>query len=233
MRHIRYWLLTFTILCNCCFSLAPSSFPQAKKIADKIFIDHKQTLYCQCDYDASHKVDLSSCGMGDANGLKRANRTEWEHMMPAQNFGRQLECWQRPLCEKNGKAYKGRRCCEKIDPIFRQIEAELYNIFPAVGIINQVRSNYRFSMLEGNGRFHGCPFKVDKQLRKVEPSDYAKGIVARANLFVAYRYQIELSKSQRMLFESWDNQYPPTPWEKEWAHRVYLIEGYKNFYIEK
>lgn len=214
-----------------CFGESPASFAKAKKIAWQLFSDHRKTLYCQCQFDDRHQVDLASCNMLSAEFFKRAHRVEWEHMMAAENFGRQFACWREALCEKNGKRYKGRRCCQKIDGKFRHIEAELYNLWPAVGLVNEARSNFRFSMLENKQLFYGCSFAVDKQARRVEPADEAKGIVARANLFVADHYAISISKAQRQLFNAWNKQFPPSLWEKEWARRVAEIEGYNNAYI--
>lgn len=91
--------------------------------------------------------------MEAAADKKRALRLEWEHMMPAENFGRQFACWRVPLCRhSNGSPYKGRACCEKIEPRFRQAEAELYNLWPEVGLLNQLRSNYRYAELLVNQR---------------------------------------------------------------------------------
>lgn len=92
---------------------------------------------------------------------------------------------------KTRQAYKGRKCCEKIDATFQRAEAELYNLWPAEGLVNQ----------------------------------------ARANLFMADTYGIELAKRQRQLFLSWDKRFPPDPWEIQWATKVAAIEGYTNPYI--
>ena len=51
------------------------------------------------------------------------------------------------------------------------------------GLINQARSNYRFGFVSSTDNTYGCAIKIDKKNRKVEPSDEAKGIVARAYLF--------------------------------------------------
>ena len=48
---------------------------------------------------------------------------------------------------------------------------------------------------------------------------------------MAEKYNIELSVSQKKLFEVWNKQSPPTDWEKEWAAQVAKIEGYSNPYI--
>ncbi|WP_131781534.1 endonuclease [Legionella gresilensis] len=208
------------------------NFGQAKKNARVLFAFHRETLYCHCRFDARLQVDLNSCNMQSAAKFKRAHRVEWEHMMPAENFGNQFACWRELLCQKqNGKLYRGRACCERIDPKFRQAEAELYNLWPAVGLVNQARSNYRYSMLDTHTTFYGCPITIDSSTRRVEPADYAKGIVARANLFMSYKYKIRLSEAQRTLFLSWDEQFPPNDIEIQWAQAVAKIEGYENPYI--
>jgi len=74
---------------------------------------------------------------------------------------------------------------------------------------------------------------VRPTLRKVEPPNRAKGVVARANFFMAERYHIHLSKSQRKLFEAWNKEFPPTAWEKTQANQVAKFEGYHNAYIER
>nr|WP_058532942.1 DUF4113 domain-containing protein [Legionella saoudiensis] len=81
------------------------------------------------------------------------------------------------ICDKT---LKGRTCCQKIDERFRHMDAELYNLWPESGLINQARSNYRFGMVPGQDDYFGCTIKIDKATRRVEPADVAKGVVARA-----------------------------------------------------
>ncbi len=69
-------------------------------------------------------IDRESCGYKPRNERtkkgkvnQRARRIEWEHLIPAENFGRQFSCWREgnPQCvSSKGKAYKGRRCCTKV-----------------------------------------------------------------------------------------------------------------------
>lgn len=213
---------------------SPHSFSSAKKIAITIFKAHPKTLYCQCAFNKNKEINLNSCHMQQAKAIKRAYKLEWEHMMPAENFGRQFKCWREKICkDKKGRAFKGRKCCEKIDSRFRKAEVELFNLWPSVGIINQKRSNYRYSPISGKHDTFGCDFASNSTLRKAEPANHAKGIVARANLFMADKYQVKLSKQQRTLFEIWNKKFPPQKWEKEWALKVAAIEGYTNIYITK
>jgi len=212
---------------------SPANFAKAKGIAKTLFKDHRQTLYCNCQFDENHRIDLTSCQMDTAFEKKRAFRVEFEHMTPAEHFGHSLPCWTEPLCLHKGKAYKGRRCCAKIDAHFREMEAELYNLWPAEGLVNQARSNFPYALVDSREGFYGCPIQIDRRGRRVEPEDRIKGAVARASLFMVYFYHVELGEEQRQLFETWDNQFPPDDWEKEWGRRVAESEGYTNPYIER
>ncbi|WP_058441783.1 endonuclease [Legionella brunensis] len=225
------WLLGLLFFTSVAASQSPNTFPQAKKIAASIFAKNPITLYCHCRFDSKKAIDLSSCRMEEAQSIKRSHRLEWEHMMPAEHFGQQRPCWREALCEKQGKRFKGRKCCELIDKQFNHMEAELYNLWPSVGLINQLRSNYRYGLIPTKAKTYGCDFGVKKENRIVEPADDAKGIVARANLFMASHYKLRLSDSQRQLFEAWNKMFPPSPWEITWALEVEAIEGYKNPYI--
>ncbi len=110
-------------------------------------------------------------------------------------------------------------------------EAELYNLWPAEGIINLVRSNYHYSKTDKNLNYYGCRFSVDKENHLVEPDDSVKGLVARANLFMKKKYHIKLSSQQHKLFTEWNKKFPPMDWEKVWARKVAEIEGYDNPFI--
>ena len=174
-------ILLFPLILN---AQPPKNFSAAKKELRKLFGNDRRTLYCNCKYDKYNRIDLKSCNMQTASNKKRSHRVEAEHILAASTFGRHFACWREKLCcKRNGKKYKGRKCCEKINAKFRSAEAELYNLWPANGLTNGARSNYKFSSLPGSTSFYGCNFKIKN--RAVEPSNSAKGIVARANLFMS------------------------------------------------
>lgn len=76
--------------------------------------------------------------------------------------------------------------------------------------------------------------KIDKSSRRAEPPDSAKGVVARAYLFImSEHYGLSLSPSQKKLFIGWNKKFAPSTWEKQWALQVALIEGYENKYISQ
>ena len=66
---------------------------------------------------------------------------------------------------------------------------------------------------------------------RVEPSDKAKGIIARAYLFMQQRYGYQMGKSQERLFNALNKRFKPSAWEIKWAKQVAKIEGYENSFI--
>lgn len=64
------------------------SFNQAKKILERqVYPDHRVTFYCRAPFDAKKQITLPE-GFTTPKHEKRAHRIEWEHVVPAENFGR-------------------------------------------------------------------------------------------------------------------------------------------------
>ncbi len=113
-------------LSSAAIAAPPSSFSAAKREAVKIYADHPTSFYCGCDIKWQGKKgipDLASCGYQVRKQEKRASRIEWEHVVPAWQFGHQRQCWQ------NG----GRKNCTRNDNVFKSMEADLHNLTPAIG----------------------------------------------------------------------------------------------------
>ncbi len=193
---------------------SPQSFSQAKRMAADLYSDHNRSFYCDCSYRRRGKKlvpDLSSCGYQPRKEKKRASRIEWEHVVPAWAFGHQLQCWQQG----------GRKNCRKNSKLFRQMEADLYNLVPAVGEINGNRSNYSFAVLEGEPRVYGaCDFEVDFKRRKAEPAPAVRGDIARIYWYMRDQYGLRISQKQQKLFEAWAQMDPPDQWEREREQRI-------------
>ncbi len=198
------------------------NFSEAKKLAARVYHDNRQTFYCGCSYDNKKRVDANSCGYRPRKNRRRGQRIEWEHVVPAYALGHTRQCWREPICRNSkGKPYKGRRCCEKIDPEFRSMVSDLRNLVPAIGELNGDRSNFNFSLLEGEPRRYGaCDFEVDHSTRKVEPTPSVRGDIARIYFYMQQTYGLPISNKQRRLFQQWDREDPITTWERERNARI-------------
>ena len=212
------------------------SFNSAKRMLEhQVYFDHCVTLYCGAEFDAQKHVSLPA-GFTAAAHEKRATKVEWEHAVPAENFGRAFPEWRdgHPECvNRNGKPFKGRRCAEKVNMEYRHMQADMYNLFPAIGAVNAIRSNKQYSALHGSvSAFGSCPAKVDG--KRFEPPDRAKGQVARSALYMADSYpKYRLSRQQLQLFEAWDKMYSVDAWECTRVKRIEKLQGNENARVKE
>ena len=159
-------------------------------------------------------------------------RVEWEHVVPAENFGRAFKEWREGdgrCTNEKGHFYKGRRCAEKMSAEYRLMQADMYNLFPAVGAVNAIRSNYNYELLPGvPNTFGTCEMKIDG--RRAEPPERSRGEIARAMLYMegAYAPVFRMSDRQRRLAQNWNEQHPVVQWECTRAARIEKLQGNVN-----
>lgn len=227
-----------------------TSFSKAKKLMKKVYVDHQVTFYCGCDYSyiqvkgkETSLVNPASCGYKPRTPVTkkgkqniRTTRIEWEHVIPAENFGRQFACWRdgaTACVKKDGKPYKGRKCCEKVDRKFAIMQADMHNLRPAIGELNGDRSNFRYGMITGEPRAYGrCDFEVDLKERRVEPKEDIRGDIARTYWYFEKEYGMKISDHDRKLLQAWEKSDPADQWERERNKRIGKIQGGVNSFIE-
>ena len=155
-------LITFALISSTLFFQAPSlaeningnqrfeSFNQVKKILEKdVVFDHRFTLYCQAPFMANKQILLPE-GFQTTSHKKRASRIEWEHVVPAENFGRSFTEWREgssDCFDNKGSPFKGRKCAEKANRTFRLMQCDMYNLYPSIGAVNAERGNKNFEVL--------------------------------------------------------------------------------------
>ncbi len=203
-----------------------NSFSEAKIYAAKINAEAPGSFYCGCHitWEGKHGVpDLNSCGYKVRKNEQRAHRIEWEHVMPAWQFGHLLSCWQQG----------GRKACAK-DPRFRHIESDLHNLQPAIGEVNGDRGNAMFSHWESNStQYENCGMKIDMRSNRADPPVRTRGTIARTYLYMRDRYRIKLPARQVRLFDAWNRRYPPDAWECKRNQLITQVQGNSNTWIER
>lgn len=206
-------------------SFHQNNFRQAKVVASQINADAPD-FYCGCTINWQGKKgvpDLKSCGYSVRKNANRARRIEWEHVVPAWEFGHQRQCWQEG----------GRKNCAK-DPVYRRIESDLHNLQPAIGEVNGDRNNFQYSQWNGGEQPYGqCAMKVDFKQKLAEPPARARGAIARTYFYMRDRYQLRLSRQQTQLFSAWDKLYPVSVWECERDSRIAQVQGNHNPYVQR
>jgi deoxyribonuclease-1 len=224
-------LITISTYSNSAGNSAIQSFNKAKKQLElAVYHDHRETLYCSAEFDDKKNIILP-VGFTTTKHKERANRVEWEHVVPAENFGRTFAEWREghPKCiNKKGKFFKGRKCAEKLNIEYRYMQSDMYNLFPAIGAVNAMRSNYNFvAYLPEKSEFGSCDMPIDA--RKAKPPESARGRIARTYLYMQSTYKrYKMSKQQEKLMAAWDKMHPVSAWECLRAKRIKKIQGNDN-----
>ncbi len=225
---LRSTFIIFLLLIS--FSVqAVGSFTQAKKkLYKRVFDNQGTTLYCGCLWQ-NKQVDLSSCGLHSyfpKKHLKRARRTEAEHIIPASWLLKVNKKYRQ--CAIDSKAHKDskRYYCRKHDDDYKKAHNDLVNLMPAVGQINADRSNKPFVdyvTTEKNG-YGKCT--AVSGTRGFTPPDSIKGDIARVAFYMSKTYGVVYSKRQHELFIKWDVFDPVTVDEVKHHQRVMQVQGY-------
>lgn len=205
------------------------SFSSAKRMSIQINKDAPGSFYCGCTIHWQNKkgfADLNSCGYLPRKNPQRATKIEWDHIVPAWEFGHQLQCWQ-----QGGR----KNCCH--DPYYRLMEADLHNLQPVLREINNDRANFRFSQWQTiktpDSPYGACDMFIDFKARRSQPPARTRGAIARDWLYMHDRYHLQLSSQQMRLFNVWDRQYPVTEWECLRNKRITQIQGNSNLRVAK
>lgn len=207
------------------------NFTKAKKVLTDFYTQHPQyqsDFYCNAPFkwvknrfevipSEAYTPRNAKTKKGKIN--ERARRIEWEHIMPAHNFGQHLPCWRKG----------GRKECQN-DETFNKMEGDLQNLVAAIGEVNGDRSNYRYAESTKDMEFsqYGkCAVFTDFKAKRFYPADYSKGWIARSYLYMSKTYKIRLSDQEKGLMEAWDKTFPVSQREKDF--REFAA---KRFYVE-
>ncbi len=243
-----WWLLLIVIMIvitSVSYAGQNESFSKSKKQLRKIYLNNQTTFYCVCSYNFKNKkdmIDATSCGYkprlpyfksGKPN--IRSKRIEWEHVVPAENFGRQFRCWRNgdsSCVNSKGKSYKGRRCCTKVNQNYRIMQADMHNLVPAVGELNADRSNYRFDFeLPKATQYGACEFEVLFKERRVRVKKDIRGNIARSYLYMNDQHGMALSKQEIKKYKAWNKEDPVDAWEQARNLQIQKVQGNLNSFI--
>lgn len=143
-----------------------------------------------------------------------------EHVFPMGWVSRELRCGKRDQCRRTSSS-------------FNRIESDMHNLYPARKDVNRSRAAYPFAMIKGERHpFPGCDLELDHQSRRVEPSPEIRGDIARAMLYMADEYGLQLHKKQRRLMIEWHEADPPGREERRRNEIIERIQGKRNRYID-
>jgi len=215
-----------------------SSFSKAKRLSAQVTATMDDTtFYCGCEYSVTNKstgggkTDLKSCEYDFRKNKKRAERIEWEHIVPASRSGKNLQCWNEghSQCDK-----PGRECCAAVNEAYKYAQSDLHNLVPAIGEVNGDRSNLEFGIIQGEKREYGkCDVEINRDLDIVEPKEDIRGNIARTYLYMSETYGIPLSEEEVKQYSIWNRSDPADREEKVRNTRIRNIQGTSNSYVTK
>lgn len=224
-------ILSFLTISTSIFA-APNNFNQSKNILrDKIYTNNNKTFYCGCDMvkGGSWEIpDFKSCGFEVRKNKERASRIEWEHIVPAWQFGNQKQCWRDGLEKYNS----GRKGC-KGNEEFEMMEADLHNLVPAIGEVNGDRSNFKATMIAEKiaPQYGQCNMVIDFTNKKAMPPQEIRGDIARIHFYMADRYNLRLSSQDIKIYTAWNNQDPVSKDELELNNKKAIYQGNSNPFV--
>ena len=218
----------------------------AKKKAAKAHENlDKRTFYCHCKYTKSGrngipKDSFQECGYKRKEFILRDYQLEWEHVVPAQALGGHTKEWRakdqnRPkICIE--KEITGRDCARESNEKFRLMEADLYNLVPAIGVVNNARLHFDIAMIKGEKRDFGrCDIEIDKINKLVEPPPYVRGDIARIYMYMQAsdpEAKIITNKNKEFI-HIWNKKDPISKEECERYLAIREIQKNINKYLEK
>lgn len=215
-----------------------SSFNSAKnKLYKEIYPNSGLTYYANCEW-SKRKVDLSSCGLENSfpkKQMKRAKRTEAEHVVPASFLYKKGKV-DRP-CVTEAKSMKGvsaRTHCQAVDIDYRNAHNDLVNLRPIVGQINANRSNKPFSGTpsgENLVTYRGNGKEIKITSRVAIPDVSIRGDIARIAFYMRDTYGVIYSARQTKLFEEWHMADPVDKEEYDLNMRILRSQGVGNKYV--
>ena len=235
MRKVLFLFLFLFPYVSFSQNMTLDNYREAKDRLAQIYLNKPITFYCGCSFHMK-SPDWNSCGYKPKKNIKRASRIEWEHIVPASEFGRSFTSWKNghPKCiTSKGKHFKGRRCTQKVSREFRLMQSDLYNLQPSLGEVNEVRSNYPFGTILGEKReFGSCDVEVKNKI--FEPPSNRLGDIARTYLYMDLVYPDRnvfnnISKEQISI---WNKADPVDEWECRRAGLIKSIQGSSNPLVE-
>lgn len=146
-------------------------------------------------------------------------------MVPAATFGKRLPGWEGdPKCS----GQRGRDCVRMTSKRFNRMEADLYNLRPAVGSVNELRGSRALTEVPGNKTLGRCIFEAEGG--RAEPKDAVKGDVARIYLHMEATYPglRIVDPRDRDDYERWDRKDPVDAAECALYARIEKLMGYPS-----
>jgi deoxyribonuclease-1 len=208
-NSVRKCILILLLGCGVASAVEPEmsdyDYIASQVFWNRLYDEGGWTLYCGYRFDLEGRSEE-----GYAIGIDQIYATEWilDH----------LNCASRSECYAQNKQ-------------FRQMEADMHNLYPAWSDLMVYRSGRSYGNIPGeDSRFDQCDFEWNPEI--VEPRDLSKGNVARSILYMNRQYKLPVSAEMMAIMKAWNKQDPPSEQERIRNDRIEQLQGQRNPYID-
>ena len=197
----------------------------SKKELKKLYLEGGQnkTLHCGCFFDKIQQLAPQVCthDTKGENRLRDQKILTWAHAVPATTFAKPLRCWDEDLCRRGRiSGDNGARCCNVLSHKFKKREADMHNLFPAIGqsVGETEESSPVFGGLE---EYRFCNAESKSVL---SPRPGARGDIARAYFYMARQYKFTIAEDLEDRLRTWHLEDPPDSWEEEKNSLIEIVQ---------
>ena len=223
-------------------SIDNNNFSKAKKKLEKEvynWVDLAlRTFYCGCDYKwKTNKVDHKSCWLEhDWRYTERYKKIEWEHVVPAQAYlwdFPEWNIWHDKCVSSKWKAYKWRKCLEKVSKTGKYMISDMHNLYPVTWNLNALRSNYPVWEIPWEKRlFWLCNIEIEN--KTMEPKDNIRWDIARIYKYMHYTYpEYNVTPEYMNLLKQWSKMDPISEEECERYSIILKTQKSVNIVLHK
>lgn len=179
----------------------------------------RSDIYCGLLFDVEERSN---------GGYKGPEWLSLEHAYPAQWMANSLGCTNRTECPLD----------PEVGAQFDHAEADMHNLWPAVGKLNSSRGQKPFGEIEGEttkeiniwSSSFSCEFENDGKI--VEPRKIVRGNLARSIFYMCKEYGFPVPRGMMPILRKWNRDDPPTQAERKRADRIAGIQGTRNPFID-
>lgn len=171
---------------------------------DQLYPNGGRTLYCDQEFQGHAPLNI-------------------EHVYAATWMAQHLQCGSPTQCRRH-PTHKTR---------FNHMEADLHNLYPAMGGINSARSNHRFGIISGEARsLVACDFEVDTSAKISEPRPGARDEIARAIFYMHKEYGLPVGPAMLADLKQCHQNDPPSTYEVWRNDTIERLQGTRNPFID-
>lgn len=123
-------------------------------------------------------------------------------------------------------------CRERKDGRFREMEADMHNLYPVWQPLVTFRNGRGFGIVDGEDwRFEDCD--VEWGNGSFEPRAIARGNVARAMLYMHDTWKLPLDPALNKMLRRWHRDDPPSRQEQLRNDAIEKLQGRRNRWIDR